>query len=58
MTNYKNQIKQAKTSMEVSCVMEDIRNAFFNKKSISREAYDKRINEAIQRRKEIYKKGM
>ncbi len=51
--NYKSMIGQANTGLELSCVWELIRDAFWNRKSISREMYDKRSAECTARRKEI-----
>lgn len=53
---YKTQIKNAQSSFELSCIWEDIRNAFWIKKTISRETYDKRGAEIVAKRKEISKK--
>lgn len=53
---YKTQIKNAQNSFELSCIWEDVRNAFWIKKTISREMYDKRGAEIVAKRNEISKK--
>lgn len=53
MKNYKTQIAQAKTSFELSCIWEEVRNAYWNKKTISREMYEKRSTEIAARRKSL-----
>lgn len=53
MKNYKTQIAQAKTSFELSCIWEEVRNAYWNKKSISKEMYEKRSAEIAARRKSL-----
>lgn len=53
MKNYKTQIAQAKTSFELSCIWEEVRNAYWHKKSISKEMYEKRSAEIIARRKSL-----
>ena len=55
MTNYKSQIKNATSSFELSCIWEDIRNAFYNKKSISAEAKEARSKEIEEKKKEFSK---
>ncbi len=55
-TTYKTQIKNAQNSFELSCIWEDVRNAFWIKKTISREIYDKRGTEIVARRNEISKR--
>lgn len=53
---YKTQIQNAQSSFELSCIWEDVRNAFWIKKTISREMYDKRGAEIVARRTEISRK--
>lgn len=53
MKNYKTQIAQAKSSFELSCIWEEVRNAYFNKKTISKEMYEKRSAEIAARRKSL-----
>lgn len=53
MKNYKQQIREAKNTFELSCVDELIRYAYFNKKSISKAAYEKRSEEICQRMAEL-----
>lgn len=53
MKNYKTRIAQAKTSFELSCIWEEVRNAYFNKKTISKEMYEKRSAEIIARRRSL-----
>ena len=53
MTNYKNQIKNAKSGFELSCIHEDVRNAYFNKRSIKRDAYEARLRDLTARRAEL-----
>lgn len=53
MRNYKTQIAQAKTSFELSCIWEEVRNAYWIKKTISREMYEKRSAEIAARRKSL-----
>lgn len=52
MKNYKTRIAQAKTSFE-PCIWEEVRNAYWNKKTISREMYEKRSTEIISKRKSL-----
>lgn len=49
MKNYKQQIKEAKNAFELSCIDELIRDAYFNRHSISKAAYEKRSEEIYQR---------
>ena len=53
MKNYKTQIAQAKTSFELSCIWEEVRNAYWHKKTISKEMYEKRSAEIAARRKSL-----
>lgn len=53
MKNYKTQIAQARTGFELSCIWEEVRNAYFNKKTISKEMYEKRSAEIVARRKSL-----
>ncbi|MCI8409297.1 MAG: hypothetical protein HFJ09_08530 [Lachnospiraceae bacterium] len=53
MKNYKQQIKEAKSIFELSCIDELVRDAYFNKKSISKVAYEKRSEEICQRITEL-----
>lgn len=53
MLNYKNQIKNATSSFELSCIWEDIRNAFYNKKSITLAAKEARSKEIDAKRREL-----
>lgn len=53
MKNYKTRIAQAKTSFELSCIWEEVRNAYWNKKTINREMYEKRSTEIAARRKSL-----
>lgn len=53
MVSYKNQIKNATSGFELSCIWEDVRNAFYNKKSISFEAKERRSKEIEAKRKEL-----
>lgn len=53
MKNYKTQITQAKSSFELSCIWEEVRNAYWNKKTISKEMYEKRSAEIAARRKSL-----
>lgn len=55
MQNYKSQIKNAKNAFELSCIDELIRDAYFNKHSISKAAYEKRSEELSQRITELRK---
>ena len=52
MQNYKTRIAQAKSSFELSCIWEEVRNAYF-KKTISKEMYEKRSAEIAARRKSL-----
>ena len=56
MTNYKNQIKNATSNFELSCIWEEIRDAFYNKKSISETAKEARSKEIDAKRKELINK--
>ena len=49
MQNYKTRIAQAKSSFELSCIWEEVRN----KKTISKEMYEKRSAEIAARRKSL-----
>ena len=49
MKNYKTRIAQAKTSFELSCIWEEVRNAYWIKKTISK----KRSAEIAARRKSL-----
>lgn len=53
MKNYKTQIVQAKSSFELSCIWEEVRNAYWHKKSISKEMYEKRSTEIVARRRSL-----
>ena len=53
MKNYKTRIAQAKTSFELSCIWEEVRNAYWHKKSISKEMYEKRSAEIAVRRESL-----
>lgn len=53
MKNYKQQIKEAESVFEISCVDELVRDAYFNKKSISKAAYEKRKGEIYQKLAEL-----
>lgn len=53
MTNYKTKIKQAQNGFELSCIHEDVRNAYFNKRSIKRDAYEARLKDLTARRAEL-----
>lgn len=54
MKNYKTRIAQAKTSFELSCIWEEVRNAYWiKKKTISKEMYEKRSAEIAARRKSL-----
>jgi hypothetical protein len=46
MKNYKTRIAQAKTSFELSCIWEEVRNAYWIK-------YEKRSAEIAARRKSL-----
>ena len=59
MLNYKTQIRNATSDFELSCIWEDIRNAFYNKKSITLVAKEARSKEIDAKRRELNKrKGM
>lgn len=51
--NYRSKIKRAESSFDLSCIWEEVRDAFWNRKSISREMYKKRSAEIIARRAEL-----
>lgn len=51
--NYRSKIKRAENSFELSCIWEEVRDAFWNRKSISREMYKKRSAEITARRAEL-----
>ena len=51
MKNYKTRIAQAKTSFELSCIWEEVRNAYWHKKT--KEMYEKRSAEIAARRKSL-----
>lgn len=53
MKNYKTRITQAKSSFELSCIWEEVRNAYWDKKTISKEMYEKRSAEIAARRKSL-----
>ena len=53
MKNYKTQIAQARTGFELSCIWEEVRNAYWTKKTISKEMYEKRSAEIAARRKSL-----
>lgn len=53
MKNYKTRIAQAKSSCELSCIWEEVRNAYWDKKTISKEMYEKRSAEIAARRKSL-----
>jgi hypothetical protein len=50
MQNFKSKIMKAKSSFELSCICEEVRDAYWNRKSISREMYDKRLAEIATKR--------
>lgn len=50
MQNYKTRIAQAKSSFELS---EEVRNAYWIKKTISKRMYEKRSAEIAARRKSL-----
>ena len=52
MKNYKIRIAQAKSSFELSCIWEEVRNAYWTK-TISKEMYEKRSAEIAARRKSL-----
>lgn len=49
MKNYKIRIAQAKSSFELSCIWEEVRNAYWT----SKEMYEKRSAEIAARRKSL-----
>lgn len=51
--NYRSKIKRAESSFVLSCIWEEVRDAFWNRKSISREMYEKRAAEIAARRAEL-----
>ena len=53
MQNYKIRIAQAKSSFELSCIWEEVRKAYWIKKTISKEMYEKRSAEIAARRKSL-----
>lgn len=53
MVNYMTRIKKAASSFELSCIWEDVRNAYWNKKTISRKMYDKRAFEIVSKRRQL-----
>lgn len=55
MVNYKNQIKNATSTFELSCIWEDVTNAFYNKKSITFAAKEARSKEIDEKREELLK---
>ena len=55
MLNYKTQIRNATSDFELSCIWEDIRNAFYNKKSITLAAKEARSKEIDAKRRELNK---
>lgn len=55
MKNYKCQIEQAKDLFELSCVDELIRDAYYNRRSISRASYEMRKIEYLKKKKEFEK---
>lgn len=56
-STYRTQIKAAKSSFELSCIWEDVRNSFWHKKTIDRKMYEKRSAEIIAKREEIARGG-
>ena len=52
---YKTRIKNATTHFELSCLWEEIRDAYYNKKSISYDMKEKRSQEIDMKRREIRK---
>lgn len=52
MKNYKTRIAQAKSSFELSCIWEEVRN-YWIKKTISKRMYEKRSAEIAARRKSL-----
>lgn len=56
MKNYKTRIAQAKSSFELSCIWEEVRNAYWDKKTISKEMYEKRSAEIAGQCQVIYEK--
>lgn len=53
MVNYRTQIKKVVSSFELSCIWEDVRNAYWNKKTISQKMYNKRASEIVSKRKQL-----
>lgn len=53
MKNYKTRIAQAKTSFELSCIWEEVRKAYWIKKTINKKMYEKRSAEIAARRKSL-----
>ena len=53
MVKYMTQIKKAASSFELSCTWENVRNAYWNKKTISRKMYDKRAAEIVLKRTQL-----
>lgn len=51
--NYRSKIKRAESSFDLSCIWEEVRDAFWNRRSITREMYEKRLAEVIARRAEL-----
>lgn len=52
---YKTRIKNATTHFELSCLWEEIRDAYYNKKSISYEMKEKRSKEIERKKLEVRK---
>jgi hypothetical protein len=50
---YRSKIAAAESSFELSCIWEEVRDAFWNRKTISREMYEKRSKEIIDKRDTI-----
>lgn len=53
MQNYKTRIAQAKSSFELSCIWEEVRNGYWIKKTISKKMYEKRSAEIAASRKSL-----
>lgn len=53
MTNYKTKIKNATNTFELSCIWEEVRNAYYNKKTITEEMKNARSREIIEKRKKL-----
>lgn len=53
MVNYRTQIKKVASSFELSCIWEDVRNAYWNKKTISQKMYNKSASEIVSKRKQL-----